>query len=297
MQAPAPDLGLQRRIRSEQVHVDADNRWRMTRLDPDPSLAQWVQGYCDYSEHTSNFSSRRELPHAEGVLIINLADPIQITGGDGQLLGLRAGTGFMAGVHLRPALSHSTGQQAGVQVQLPLSTLHQMCGVPMQALLDQVVALDDVLPATLRRSLQQMVELPDLAARIAVLEHGLHGLLGDAVLDVRDRAALHLLRAQPQLDICRVADQVGLSRKQLAQRITRIIGVGPRSYRRLLRFQQVTGRLHSAAGQAVDWTDLALDCGYFDQSHLIREFREFAGLTPAQCLARTLIDGGGVVEA
>ena len=54
----------------------------------------------------------------------------------------------------------------------------------------------------------------------------------------------------------------------------------------MLRFQQVLARAHR--GRSIDWTGLAADCGYFDQAHLINDFRAFAGLTPSVYLsART----------
>jgi transcriptional regulator GlxA family with amidase domain len=69
----------------------------------------------------------------------------------------------------------------------------------------------------------------------------------------------------------------------------------PRSFRRLLRFQTLMGLIRAAAGQP-NWAALALEAGYYDQSHMIREFGEFSGLTPGMYLARALPEGGGLVE-
>jgi AraC-like DNA-binding protein len=108
------------------------------------------------------------------------------------------------------------------------------------------------------------------------------------------RRALRLLRTRPDLDIAAIARDIGWSRKHLADRVRDAVGIGPRSFRRLLRFDRLT----KAIGEdpAPDWTGLAHDVGYCDQSHLIREFREFAGLTPSQYVARSLPGGGGLVE-
>jgi len=81
----------------------------MARIGPPPELDGLIAGYCDYRERTGGFTTHRELPHAEGVFIVNLGDPISITGGDGERLTLKAGEAFVAGAHLRPALSHSSG--------------------------------------------------------------------------------------------------------------------------------------------------------------------------------------------
>jgi AraC-like DNA-binding protein len=72
------------------------------------------------------------------------------------------------------------------------------------------------------------------------------------------------------------------------------VGVGPRSWRRLIRFERLTKRL--AATLSPDWPALAQETGYYDQPHMIREFKEFAGLTPGEHLSRSLPDGGGLIE-
>lgn len=286
------------RVVSRQQHADALNRWSFTRIAAPPALAGLIDGYCDYSESTTGFSTRRELPHAEGVLIFNLGLTVRITGGDGRALDLRAGEAFVAGIHLRPALSHSFGAQAGLQVQLPLATLRRLLGLPMQHLLDQVVDLRTLWGATASADLKRLLDAETLALRIAALDTLLWTRLRAAPLpDRRQLAALKLLREAPGLDLCAVAERVGWSRKHLADRTQDLVGIGPRSFRRVLRFQQLQQQLRGLPNPAVDWSALAVDCGYFDQSHLIREFREFARLSPGEFLRRRLDDGGGLVEA
>jgi AraC-like DNA-binding protein len=286
---------LRARIYADVHHDDGVNAWSMTRLRVAPNLCGLIAGYCDYSERTQGFSTRRELPHAEGVLIINLGEPVFIVGGNGREITLRSGEGFVAGVHLRPALSRSSGAQRGVQVELPLSTLRRLLGLPMHELIDRVIPLHDLLG---RRGDAMTVALADadsLETRISLLESALMQRVTETgALDRRQLQALHLLRTRSDLDISAVGDVIGYSRKHLADRVRDAVGVGPRSYRRLLRFQ---GLMRSLTHQAApDWATLAQRAGYFDQSHLIREFGEFAGMTPTEFMARSLQDGGGLVE-
>ncbi len=255
-----------------------------------------VYGYSDYGESVHDFDTRRELPHAEGVLIFNLGAPITIVGGDGGALGLRAGEGFFAGAHLRPAFSRASGPQQGVHVYLPLYTLRRLLAVPMRELVDQVAPLDAFLGADARELGERLGSAPSSAARIALIEAALRRRLAEvAPLASRQAAALRRLRDRPDLDITAIAREIGWSRKHLAAQVEDTIGVGPRSFRRLLRFQGLRERIDRSSG-APDWAGLAYDAGYCDQSHLIREFREFAGMTPTTYCARSLPNGGGLVE-
>ena len=116
-----------RLIRSNQ-HDDGINRWTMQHFASAEPLTGLIRSYCDYSEQTRGFITRRELPHSEGVLIFNLVGDVAITGGNGRELRLRPGQAFVAGIHLRPALSNSPGYHACIQVDLPMSTLPRLLG-------------------------------------------------------------------------------------------------------------------------------------------------------------------------
>jgi AraC-like DNA-binding protein len=104
--------------------------------------------------------------------------------------------------------------------------------------------------------------------------------------------ALSTFNAHPSVARIReVTDEIALSPKRFIERFKTDVGVTPKRYCRILRFQRVVTRAHNGGQTGVrprsdpgltpiDWAGLALDCGYFDQAHLIHEFREFSGLTP-----------------
>jgi AraC-like DNA-binding protein len=289
-------MGTDRLVQT-QSYDDGVNVWRTARIAPPPDLARDLYEYADYWERTGGFTTRRELPHAEGVLIVNLGDPVEITGGDGAVLRLGAGEAFVAGAHLRPALSRSEGAQAGMHVFLPLATLRRLLDMPMDRLIDRVAPLDALLGAEARDLGQKLCEAKDRAGRVALLDAALASQLAAARPLGRQLAhALALLRHRPDRDIADIARDIGWSRKHLASRIQDAIGIGPRCFRRLLRFQNLTRLIAGETGPP-DWAGLAYDAGYCDQSHMIREFREFSGLTPQIYRARSLPDGGGLVEA
>lgn len=91
--------------------------------------------------------------------------------------------------------------------------------------------------------------------------------------------ALHLLdTSDGNLRIEALAGAVGVSRQHLAAQFRDRVGLSPKLYARICRFRRATAALKTSA--APDWAQLALDCGYFDQSHLIHDFQSFARRTP-----------------
>jgi transcriptional regulator GlxA family with amidase domain len=71
---------------------------------------------------------------------------------------------------------------------------------------------------------------------------------------------------------------MGISGRQLERRFMSEVGLGPKLLCRILRFQQVFPAVERADK---NWARIAADCGYYDQAHLIRDFRQFAGQTPS----------------
>ncbi len=85
----------------------------------------------------------------------------------------------------------------------------------------------------------------------------------------------------PQLAaVAEVGAQVGYSARRFIALFKDEVGLTPKAYCRVRRFQAAIERLRGE--RAVNWSALAADCGFYDQSHLVHEFRAFAGLTPGE---------------
>lgn len=278
------------------AHNDGINSWEMQRFAPSGALTGLVGGYTDYVERTAGFTTRRELPHGEGVLIVNLREPIEITAGNGELIQLGTGRAFVAGFHLRPALSWSSGEQRGIQIEISLAALRRLIGVPMSELVDRTIPLEALLGAAATDLGERLAGTLECRERIALLEAELLArFVARPELAPSQMAALQLLK-QPGGDIMDIARRIGWSRKHLTDRVRDVVGVGPRSYRRVLRFDRAVKLIRNGA-DTEGWAGLAAESGYCDQSHMIREFNELAGMTPVALVRQQVPGDGGFAEA
>jgi AraC-like DNA-binding protein len=89
-------------------------------------------------------------------------------------------------------------------------------------------------------------------------------------------------RAGSASSVASVRDQLGISAQRFIEMFRREVGLPPKVFARLARFGRVLHRIDTAAD--VDWADLAISTGYFDQPHFIGDFRQFAGVTPSAYL-------------
>lgn len=114
--------------------------------------------------------------------------------------------------------------------------------------------------------------------RIDSVEQALRSVLVDAKSDPRVDAAVEaIIRSSGRASIESVAEAAGVSRQHLARSFAHHVGVSPKTFARVMRFRRAVAL---AKGGREGWADLAAELGYFDQSHLIADFREFAGETP-----------------
>jgi transcriptional regulator GlxA family with amidase domain len=74
-----------------------------------------------------------------------------------------------------------------------------------------------------------------------------------------------------------------MSQRRMAQLFHEQVGVSPKTFHRVRRFQHTLARVRGR-GQ-VDWAGVAVECGYYDQAHLSHDFRQIAGMTPSAYLA------------
>ncbi len=84
--------------------------------------------------------------------------------------------------------------------------------------------------------------------------------------------------------VSRVVEQTGFSQRRFIQLFSEEVGLTPKLFSRVSRFQKVIRTAHRV--DEINWAQVALDCGYYDQPHFVHDFRSFAGITPSEYLLR-----------
>jgi AraC-like DNA-binding protein len=203
----------------------------------------------------------------------------------------RAPTGFVAGMMSRSHLFEAHAPVLTVAVRFLPGAARAFFDLPLHLLQDDHPALDDLWPRHEAEALAAALWERDLPvrSRLAVIEAALLARLRVASPLPADRLVRAAVRriedAHGAVRIEEVARALDVSRQHLALQFRERVGLNAKAFAMVSRFRRATGTAR-AAGFPGDWTALALDCGYCDQSHLIHEFRLLSGTTPAAFIAK-----------
>jgi AraC-like DNA-binding protein len=192
------------------------------------------------------------------------------------------------------------GNHAAVEIQLSALAADLVLGVPAGELADRVVDLTDLWGRTGELLAEQLTE-PGAAGGAGGGWQSRFSLVEGVLLDRARRAGTttapdpRLLLAHRMihqrggdLSMGSLLEATGWSRRRLATEFRRHVGLTPKALARLVRFRRAESMLRASRHRSL--ASVALTCGYYDQAHLNREFRELAGCPPTAYLARLRAD-------
>lgn len=244
---------------------------------PDPALAAHVE--CLWVAWARPAAGAT---HRHRVLPDNCVDILwQDTGAPGFAVGMMSSAIQVA----------SSAPVRTVAVRFKAGAARRFLGLPLHLLTDQRGEIDQLWGRSAADRLADALWSADLSdqERITLIEAELLRRLQQQPADSADalvRCALTTLDARHgQLRIEELAAQLQVSRQHLAAQFRTRVGLSPKLYARIARFRRASEALRQAT--APDWAQLALECGYFDQSHLIHDFQEFSGSAPERFLSAT----------
>ncbi|WP_431936906.1 helix-turn-helix domain-containing protein [Micromonospora sp. RP3T] len=261
---------------------------------PDARLRPWVDRYLGYREDAPAPLVRREVAGAFVVLILGWGDPLDVHDPRATDRGT-SGNAFLAGPFDGWCATRTAGTGVGVQVVLTAPAARRVLGLPLGELANRVVPVDRV-AGWLTDLRDALAGAAGWAERFARLDAALAARLAATdPVDGRLRAAWRRLDVSGgAVGVAALADEIGWSRRHLAVRFRQEFGLPPRTVARLLRFERAYAGLGrtvltvpAAGAGGAGWAERAARWGYYDQSHLIREFQAFAGATPAVLARRT----------
>ncbi|HEY6555573.1 MAG TPA: helix-turn-helix domain-containing protein [Vicinamibacteria bacterium] len=266
---------------------------RYRELSPCSRLLPFVECFWFVSGDGRGAPIQTIVPDGCPELIVHSGEPFRRICGERPD---RQPTAFVVGeltraLRVRPEASMST-----MGIRFRPAGLSPFVATPQDELTDRTTPIADLWGASARELEERVHDAASDARRARVAEEFLLARLAAGPgPDRRVAAAVgQLLAERGQTRLGALSATAGLSPRQLERRFRSVVGLGPKALGRLVRFQEVYRRL----GEDVpsDWASIALDCGYYDQAHLLRDFRELAGSPPSRllgsegALAREFVD-------
>ncbi len=219
----------------------------------------------------------------------NLADPPGLVDSPSGRVR-RFATSWISGERTRPYTLDLAGRVRSVGIRFRPGGVYPFVGVPARELAGQVIELEDVLGPLAGETLERLGPGDDPARVFAEIDALLLARLtrsGTHDIPMQVAGGLEALdRAGPSASVIELARDLGVSHRTLLRLFDRWVGVTPKTIQRVLRFQKVIA--WENAQSRLDWSEVAYGCGYYDQAHLIRDFRAFTGTTPTRYRAARL---------
>lgn len=279
-----------------QRHDSPLGQWVLAVLLPQPSLTDAVE-FLWYVEGGNAHEVARILPRGNAHLMFNLGAPQRLL----DIHGVRAPKLFreawFSGQQQTFLDVDATGESVIVGVRFQPLGAWRVFGIPQHELAGQVLDLDAVLGDGIHELHQRLLGTDDPAQRLLAFEDWL--LQGAQARGEPHYAVCWALRrlreTHGKIEVQALASELGYSRKYLAQLFQREAGLTPKALARVLRFSHAIARLRDKA-ESPQWDALAQECGYYDQSHLIREFQALSGHSPAEFLRHAAYDDESIRE-
>jgi len=273
-------------------HTTSLGTWSLTRAAPDAELTGTVHEYWEVKGRLSPFREA-VLPNGYVEVMVNLGPVHRVFEGQGTgvwdrswFSGLQERSIFiesLEGTHLVSARMHPLGATrlfglAASRAANSIVDLEAMIGENAAGLRERLLAADGpesrfvFLEALLRDRRASEISVPSFVAEAAARIEQTHGCL--RVADIHE--------------------ELGVSRKHLAVSFTRYVGISAKAYARIQRFVWTVDQLRMA--EDVEWSRLAAEAGYSDQSHLVRDFQRVGAASPTEYLRRFAPDRDALLE-
>jgi AraC-like DNA-binding protein len=263
---------------------------------PHPALRPHVVRYTGWFERRASPLQRRELPSHYIPLIINFGSAIRVSRAADPTRWETYGT-FTTGAYDSYVLVETDSGAGGIQVDFTILGARQFLGMPLDRLTNRAVALDDVFGPADRGLTLALQEAPGWDERFDLLDRAIARRM-QAARPVSHEVAWtweRMLKTSGHVAIGSLSSKLGWSHRRFVARFKEDIGLAPKVFARVLRFHRAVEALKASASQRL--SDVALDCGYYDQAHFDRDVRAFAGVSPTELVRTLRPDGGFAAEA
>jgi AraC-like DNA-binding protein len=285
------ECGMGRTIVSQ--HDSPLGRWTRALYFPNPPLAAHVEMFW-YVTGRADFARDRRLPTGKTHLLINLGDAPTLFSRETGDIARRFPTCWISGQQHSYIETGSGGDTILLGAQFHSHGAYRLLRIGQHELCDRVIELEALLGDRVLSLREHLLAAPSPNDCFALLERWLIDQLEQGT-DVHPAvlATTRTVAADPGgIHVRALSRAIGWSQEHLIRRFREQVGLTPKAYANILRFDRALGL---ARRRTAAWSEIALRCGYYDQAHLVRDFQRYAGRAPASLLRDRMPDGDSIV--
>jgi AraC-like DNA-binding protein len=255
-------------------------------LAPGPPLSRFVELLWYYRNDPQPHGKERLMPDGCISVVINLAeDRTRLYDPDDTRKMFTLDGCTLSGPQTKSFAIDTDEQNHVVGISFRPAGAVPFLKLSSTELCDQHLELSDLWGFFARQLRDRVVEAPTPAAKLHALEIALlqraAGMLDDH--PTVEYAVKTFLHSPQTANITKIVSETGFSSRRFIELFKHHVGLTPKLFCRVRRFQSVLRRITS--GRPVRWADVALDCGYFDQAHFIHDSRAFSGINPSKYIS------------
>ena len=248
-------------------------------------LNQFIESFIYYKDFNPVHSIDRFLPDGNVNVVIDLTDYPKFIYDNETLKEIQACRNvWFSGIRNNYITIPSGRDSEMFIINFHKGKAYPFVQMPLHELTDSVVDGDLVLTNEIMNMREMILSLPAISQKFIYAEQHLLKQFGKRLEPnpFIDFAVTKILQSPNQITIKSLSNKVGYSQKHFIQMFKENVGLTPKAFLKITRFQKVIGEIETST--KISWSTIAYESGYYDQAHFINDFKSFSGFTPQQYL-------------
>src|SRR5687767_8865607 len=253
-------------------------------------LNQFIEHFFYYEGLSPAHNKERFFPDGNTEIIFDLSENTQYIYDNESLREIQACRhAWVSGVRTRSITIPSGNGSRMLVVAFKRGKAHPFYPLPMSEITDQVLSADLIFGRKILNLREQLLAAASIQQMFLLVEKFLLRLAHKTIpteinLNCIEYALLQIVHQPNMSSFQQLLDQIGYSQKHFIDLFKKQVGVAPKQYLKIMRFQKSILKIEN--DDSIRWSKIALESGFYDQAHFINEFKSFSGFTPNEYVKR-----------